>query len=444
LGVMLYLWRRSALLFNDVKFRSIFGFITDGFEQNYAFWEVVVYGRKLLIISISAWPDLSRPAELALYQVVGVAAMLLHYAFKPFDNRSGELLDRVELYGLCSFLLLVTFMQVVLLANPSSEYDLLPVLMVCGILGMASVIMETHTSVLRFYMSLCLAGFFTILGVMYWVAGGIDNRQRTALMILGFALVLSACYIAWLCVRVIRGCGEAMAEGLTRLRLATDQKFLKAASTDAVQLALHARHMLSESVPYGSLFTKPAMPPKPSQALGAKLQRAVMEAHFETLGAKIWFDTKTRELVLGLHPDNFAGDARITNYMRRKLVASGPFLTDEERRFIAMGFRNALMHLIVDCDTNTVHCALLELLLRSTFVWQRRVEKKTSDQQEMAAESDSIEHFVDEMFDEATFETTMTAANFSEHLEKFTRMPKDKIAELSEAFLYAHGKHVYL
>eukprot|EP00444_Apocalathium_aciculiferum_P021774 CAMPEP_0183459046 /NCGR_PEP_ID=MMETSP0370-20130417/134766_1 /TAXON_ID=268820 /ORGANISM="Peridinium aciculiferum, Strain PAER-2" /LENGTH=38 /DNA_ID= /DNA_START= /DNA_END= /DNA_ORIENTATION= len=38
----------------------------------------------------------------------------------------------------------------------------------------------------------------------------------------------------------------------------------------------------------------------------------------------------------------------------------------------------------------------------------------------------------------------MTAANFSEHLEKFTRMPKDKIEELSEAFLCAHGKHVDL
>lgn len=440
--VSLYLARNRARIFDDVQFRACFCFISDGYERGWIWWECIVYARKILIIAVGAWPDLTRPAELAMYQVVGVFAMLLHYFAKPFDNRSGEILDRLELYGMCCFLVLVTFMQVVLLADPKSEYDLLPVLLACTVLGVSAVFMETHTSMMRFYASMGVAGFFAIVLILYLLSGGLQNRQRSALMLLCFGLVLNVGYVLLLAWKVLKQIGEGLAEYFVRRQLAQDNQFLMGASQDALTIAVHAKHMLAHSVPYGSFFRKPVMPPKPSRSLAAGLQSYIMRAHFDNFPARVWFDVRSRELVLGLHPEHFANEQRISNYMRRKMAASGPFLTDEERRFIAMALRDALLHLIVDCDQNMVHCSLLELLIRSAFVWHTRQECVTELDQHgnfrVTQGPGAKDGFVKQCFEAETFEQSMTAADFSGHIGKFLRMPIGEVEELVEAFLKQH------
>jgi len=332
--------------------------------------------------------------------------------------------------------------QFVLLSDPQSEHDLLAMLVTGTLLAAASVVMLAQRSSSRLYGSICLAGFFLVLTVMYLFAGGEDNRALTAFLILGLAIVLNACYICWLLAKILRQLCEAIAEVLARRKVAEQQEFLQAASKDAVQLALNARTMISESVPFGKLVSKPAMPKIPGRTLLGKLQHAVMDVHFDTAGARIWFDVQTSELVLGLHPDKFSNDPKISSYMRRKLAAAGPFLTDEERSFVAMGLRDALMHLIVECDTNTVHCTLLEFLIRAAFTWHARQERKerealTSQEPETVpiAEDDSPEAFVAQMFDEKTFQHSMTAADFQAHMERFTKLPKEKTVILRNAFL---------
>lgn len=446
-GIMTrYIWWRRANLFNDVQLRARVGFISDGYEQRWAFWEGVIYVRKLIIILISVWPDLTRQAEMAWYQVIGVAAVLLHYSCKPFDNRSGELLDRIELYGLCLFLLQVTFIQFVLLADPSEQYDLLAVLVSCMLISIASLLFVVRASFARFYAATVLAVFFFALTVTYWFSGGVAKRELTAFSMMAMAIAMNACFVAWLVILISRQIVEAVAETLSRKNGAAKKDVPHPPSNGKVH---------KEGLSVQSFFSKPAVP-----KLFAMLWQRIMNAHFDSLGALIWFDTETQELVLGLHPDRFANDKRISSFIRRKLVATGPFLSDEERQFVAMGLRDAFMHLIVECDMNTVHCSLLEFIVRAAFAWHRIQEEVLHKQQSEASshggdspESNALPartgavgdasdaaHFVEMLFDQATFDQAIRAADFQAQLDKFTKMSKEEVVRLVDKFLEVHAE----
>lgn len=452
MGLMIYVWKNRERLTIDVQLKAIVGFVSDGYEQRWACWEGVVYIRKVLIILISVWPDLTRPAEMAFYQVIGIGSVILHYLAKPFDNRSGELLDKVELYGLCFFLLQVTSLQFVLLADPGARYDLLSVFGVALLVAFGAVLVaRSKMSFVRFCGSIVLGIFAVVLLVMYWCASSASTRQLTSALHLGFATFLNACFICQLLFWVFKQTGEAVAESAARSRFAEQQAFLSDASKDVVHLALKTQNMLAESLPFGTLDPKAKMPALPGRSLWSRIQGAVMDAHFQTLGAKVWFDTGTKELVLGLHGDILAKDKQLTSYTRRKLAASGPFLTDEERSFIAMGLRDALMHMIIECDTNMIHCTLLEFLIRVTFAWHVLQEEHSdrdcgvTDASEAGSEGEREEHkrlsFAATLFNESTFEKGITAADFQAQLDKFTKMSKTEVATLLESFVAERRKH---
>jgi len=449
-----YIWTRRARLRCDIHLRARIGFVSDGYEQRWAFWEGVIYARKLIIILISIWPDLTRQAEMAWYQVIGVSAVLLHYSCKPFDNRSGELLDRVELYGLCLFLLQVTFVQFVLLADPSEQYDLLAVLLSCLLISVASLLFVVRSSLVTFYADTILAVFLFALTVTYWFAGGPPKRELTAFAMLFMAVMLNACFVAWLAFLITKQIIEAVAEILARNKMRAEKRSLSKSAPETVHNKLKHSKSIAQAM-FSGFFSRV---PLPKWFSIKDLWHKIMSAHFDSLGALVWFDTETQELVLGLHPDRFANDKRISSYIRRKLVALGPFLSDEERKFIAMGLRDAFMHLIVECDMNTVHCSLLEFLMRAAFAWHRVQEEghhnaigdeTPMDESEgslpgrrVSVASDAAEaaRFVDMLFDQATFDQGIRAADFQAQLDKFTKMSKEEVARLVDRFLEVHAE----
>jgi len=161
------------------------------------------------------------------------------------------------------------------------------------------------------------------------------------------------------------------------------------------------------------------------------------EAH---TGALITFDPGSRELVLGLHPDTYMDDANLSAYTRRQLARLGPFLTDDERNFIAMGLQNALVHMIVECDTNEIHCNLLEFLIRTVFVWKfQRHLKEKEGKKVLDREEDNYENL---LFDDRTYEEGLTAADFQSQLEKLTMMSMTEVNALLESFQVAYDLNV--
>merc|ERR1712137_642566 len=88
--------------------------------------------------------------------------------------------------------------------------------------------------------------------------------------------------------------------------------------------------------------------------------------------ALVRFDTGRGDLVLGLHPGTIMNNPGLSAYARRQIAKKGPFLTDEEREFIAMSLRDALVHVIDTCNMNKVHNSMLEFLIRTTFVWKHQ------------------------------------------------------------------------
>jgi len=99
------LWRfRTQLLCDDVRKR--FGFLYNGFELRYYYFESVYMFRKVLILLFFTFPDMS--VRMVLLVLISWAFILLHIRYQPFDNRSYLCLDRLEAMNLRALTVTVT------------------------------------------------------------------------------------------------------------------------------------------------------------------------------------------------------------------------------------------------------------------------------------------------------------------------------------------------
>jgi len=201
---MLFLWKHRDDLTSNTQLKICWTFLSDGYEKQYIYWEGIIHLRRVLVILISCWPPLSRMVQLTFYQIIGACAFLAHLAFKPFDNRGGELLDRIELYGICLFVLMVTVVQIILLMGTSPHRELIPVLF-NGTMITLSFLLFSHGSdtVMRF------GGFGVIvclcaLMLLCWISTpGSSGWKSTAFLFVMVAVVLNGLYSIWMSVHVL-------------------------------------------------------------------------------------------------------------------------------------------------------------------------------------------------------------------------------------------------
>merc|ERR1711920_977949 len=137
------------------------------------------------------------------------------------------------------------------------------------------------------------------------------------------------------------------------------------------------------------------------------------------------------------------------------------------------------LHLIVECDTNTIHCSLLEFMVRCAFAWNWQDENRgptervggsggehlwsgqeesmtpdaasvvlgspvlgLNDNYHMTKIEDDPRTLYEIMFDNRTFSNGMIAKDFQAQLQRLTTMTKSDIEEMLEGFFVARQKHV--
>lgn len=433
----LFLCRHRASLSSDRHFKAMVSFVADGYEPRFLYWECIVQLRRLLIILITAWPGLTRPAEAALYQVVGVAAVLAHFSCMPFDNRAGELLDRIELYGLCLFVALVTAVQASFLGSRADAYGLSVTLLSAASVCLASTCLCSARRSLDRFFCCGLAACCTGVLVFCWASGpDHDNGQLVALVLLAGAVIANCAFVVWLAAHILRSSRTALAELIVRARLTEDRErraLRRAAPSEAWQLALNTPHMLADSAPIGSLLPKRPMPDLPGRTCLHRIQGALLQSHAGSTGGMIRFDPRLNELVLGPHPDTYMDDARISAHMRRELASLGPCITDAERQFLAMGLQDALMHILIERDAYMVPCGLLEFLVRLAFC--RRQLAREGDLKGHPEGPMSCADVRGLLFDERTFQEGMDAADLQAYLQQIMSMSTKQVEELLVCFM---------
>jgi hypothetical protein len=437
------------------------GWFSDGYESRYAYWEGVVHVRRFVFILIGIWPQLSRASELALYQVTSVLAMLLHLSVKPFDNRAGELLDEIELYGLSFFQMLVVSLQVVLLANPEgADFDLVTIFFTGAILVCSSAFLCTSVQSVSFFLRVVVTVLFSIMVAFCYM----DEELRDAMCfsLIALAYALNALFILWMLWKVLGEISVLVAHQSSRVAAI---KEVKAEKNRLVQKQLtdeSHRHHKGQPQSSGAVPRALALPSRSRMCL--KRLRKMLSGANSGSGALIHFDAVAGDLVLGLHPDTYMNDPSLSAYTRRMLARLGPFLTDEEREFVAMSLHDAIFHIIVECDYDRISVHLLEFLLRYTFAsyYQKKILLGEMDDDENADEpkalawgyektdadstSRSMSHihttgsrakaqFLELFWDSEVFRVGMTAEAFQAQLMQITLMPRVQAEEMLSRFL---------
>jgi len=456
--VALFLFVHRETLGGDAEMKTHVGFLSDGYESAFVYWEGVVHIRRVAFVIIGMWPGLARASELALYQVVAVVALIVHLSKKPFDNRGGELLDEIELYGLNLFQLLVICMQVVLLADPEGkDYDLVTVFLTCAILCASTTLLcpnlQSFSMVSRIMVSLLFAGMVSLCFM--------DQKFRhpMAFSLVGLAYVANILFILWLAWQVSDQLGQFMVDESGRMgakRLAKEEE--KKAIQDKLTSETHRRHkdtaQATSHIQMGRLFKSH------SKSCFSRLSNCLSCLDASGSGALIYYDVHNHELVLGLHPETYMHDPSLSAYTRRMLARLGPFLTDEEREFVAMSLHDAIAHIIIECDYDKITVHLLEFLIRYTFAshFHKRELLGGTHQEDDDSEVPMVwgipkigltmsvsklkTNLVDLMFDHEVFKIGITSTDFQSVMMQITMMPKIECEELLNKFLEKHAVYV--
>merc|ERR1719491_947612 len=113
-----------------------------------------------------------------------------------------------------------------------------------------------------------------------------------------------------------------------------------------------------------------------------------------------------------------------------------------------MSLHDAIKHIIVECDYDKIHVALLEFLMRITFAWKHHKrelvgehpDEDDNEPKPMAwgeqkpklnlSGSKLGSNLMQLMFDEEIFKQGMTAADFQEELTRITMLPRTDVEEL--------------
>ncbi|CAK0891029.1 unnamed protein product [Prorocentrum cordatum] len=354
-------------LANDFQFQARYCLVLDGYSSSFAYWEGVVWLRRGLLLLVGAWPNLSRSAEFVLYQVIGVVFLLIHMWTKPFDSRMGEFLDRVEQNGLCLFLLLVSSVQVLLIAE--GEGALLPVLLCAASFALALLLSEVGGSeqwvlLARFEDAPPTVGLL----VFCWASGPEEQRAAFFAVLLA-AVALCALFALWVVLGVLAQLQKALSELFERQR------------------NFEAKHLEGEPRPEscGCLGAGEEQVQQPAPGRGGRGARSPGRApgagqDVAHPGAPVEA-ARARALRHG-HPGAGARAAPRPLPIRHEHVGVRAQAAVEagalpvghgERRAVATSLRDGLLHLIFDCDQVVVHGHLLEFLVRVAFA--RRFEE---------------------------------------------------------------------
>eukprot|EP00929_Paragymnodinium_shiwhaense_P081030 TRINITY_DN42311_c0_g1_i2.p1 TRINITY_DN42311_c0_g1~~TRINITY_DN42311_c0_g1_i2.p1 ORF type:complete len:264 (-),score=49.95 TRINITY_DN42311_c0_g1_i2:213-1004(-) len=246
----------------------------------------------------------------------------------------------------------------------------------------------------------------------------------------------------WMALKIVHEIHIAVSDSLSRRQADESRRRRSFGRPKGLQLAMNARNLMSNQSQGGALDLRPELPPTQKFSIRQWLSDTFQStsALFEET-AQVRFDTQTGDLVLGLHPATYMNDPRLSAYARRQLAKLGPFLTDEEREYIAMGLRDALVHVINQCDTNKVHNSMLEFLIRTTFVWkyQKRLLMSAATF-DARTESSAVlggtplDEWQELFFDPVVYKEGMSAEDFQAELERITTMAKEDVEALLEAW----------
>jgi len=449
----LFLWVKRFTLIGKPQWTSLLGFLCGGYEIRFVHWEGVVHLRRVLFILVGMWPELPRTSELTLYQIVASAAILTHLSFKPFDNRGGELLDEIELYGLCNFLLLATATQLVLLADPDgADYDLIPVMFTGALITISTLLLSQKT--LDEIVQAALIVFFLALIILSNL--GTYMRQMAAFVFITVALVSNLLFILWLLKEVLMESFNNLVEARARSRRKKEEKELGARESQAALAKGSKKRKSSNRTSQAELD----MHYKKEKPMLEKSLEKVFASARPTSGALIRFDAEAGELVLGLHPDTYMHDPQFSAYTRRLFARLGPFLTDEEREFVAMALADAVRHVIVECDYDIIDVRMLEFLIRITFAWKYQRRESMGELEELdgtikpmvwgedneefvgrsmsKSSTEKRSAFFELLFDDKIFKHGMTAADFQEEMHEITTMKEKDVQDLLTRFLNRH------
>merc|ERR1711865_267137 len=102
-GLYGYIARREkAGELQSAFIQRTFGYLLEGYEPRSWYWELVMKKVDLLATAIITYTSLATDtrAKVLLYAVLASVAITVQISYKPYDNRSVNLLDHVENFGL--------------------------------------------------------------------------------------------------------------------------------------------------------------------------------------------------------------------------------------------------------------------------------------------------------------------------------------------------------
>eukprot|EP00746_Dinoflagellata_sp_MGD_P124919 gnl/MRDRNA2_/MRDRNA2_59582_c0_seq1.p1 gnl/MRDRNA2_/MRDRNA2_59582_c0~~gnl/MRDRNA2_/MRDRNA2_59582_c0_seq1.p1 ORF type:complete len:2264 (-),score=319.83 gnl/MRDRNA2_/MRDRNA2_59582_c0_seq1:32-6823(-) len=507
LALYFFLKANKAKMSISIRIRALTGFVADGYESDFFYWEAVVQLRRFAYLFIAVLPNMNRAGELALYQIISIGSIVLHLNAKPFDNRAGEMLDKIELYGLLNFFLLVSALQVIFLVDASSSMDMVPAFITGFLVFFSSFFVKRRFLGHGWFFKAVGLGYFAGVLIVYSLGSEGELRQLAAFLFFMMAATLNLYYVLWVALKSLLQIRKSAADAFIAKRRPPD------AATEESGSGSPSRASARRSTAGQAAGRKTGVPGRGSrntvvrgstsmldialakdQNSGAegggwlvKLQAFLARAESKSQGALIRYETSSNELILGLHPDTYMNDPHLSAYARRTLARSGPFLTDQEREYVSMALKDCLQHVIVGCSSDRVNCGLLEFLCRLAFTWKFR-------KQELSAQADdpepsatqalaqqvgpkkgalsnaimvqpsskdedpskggvtavgglvakmagakwrkkAVHNLTKMMFDEATFEQGMTAADFQLELMQVLNISKRKFDELFKDFM---------
>lgn len=490
----------------NVRIRALTGFVADGYESDFFYWEAVVQLRRFAMLFIAVLP-VDRSGELALYQLVSIGSIVLHLNAKPFDNRAGELLDKIELYGLLNFFLLVSVMQVIFLVDMSSRMDMLPAFVTGLLVFFAAFFVKRnflgHSWIFK-AVGLC---YFAGVLVVYSLGSEGELRQLAIFLFFMLAATLNLYYVLWVALRALQQIRKSAADAFIASRTAAKEMPAEESPTGGSPTRAGGRRSSGGSSPGGRGGRSPkgrgsvlrGSTSMLDQALDrnagaettgflSKIQAFLAKSEGKSQGALIRYEPGTNELILGLHPDTYMNDPHLSAYARRTLARSGPFLTDQEREYVSMALKDCLQHVIVSLASERVNVGLLEFLCRLAFAWKFRKQELGKEKEEGVGENSTAltnkvnfggsqtimvapnpapkvhdeepgtgsitavgglvakmagakwrrkaqNNLTRMMFDQATFENGMTAADFQSELQQVMNMSKRKFDEIFKDFM---------
>jgi len=449
--------RSWQMIEDDPRWKSIYMFFADGYEDGKAWWEALPQLRRAVCFLIPVLP-VSRETQLGIFTAVMLLLLALHVKVKPFDNRAYELLDRLELYSLMlaaylGLTLLVCYYSLPYYGNRDTQ--LLPVIV--SMASMALVMMHTRLSFLfhQFLGKFVLLLWACLFLYVYLGFQSTAESKKAAVTVLFFGMLLMhGCFAVWCLGMMSAKVKASAAEGFVRSKVKLVNAMLAEAKKDADHHTDGQPTWTSRGRSTGSNDMNQVKQILSRKETAAPLELAVaavrdskMESCYDSMmirmaqsrlhrkEAVVRLDHHTGSLILGLHPDALESeDGSISMSARKLLAESGPFLSIDERGMVAMSLYQALQHVLVECALEVISTDILEFLIRWAFAAKYRRERVTEKMhQKHTVEKEpgkvGLEVSAAGLLKAKIAERGMTAEQFQSELLIVNRMDRKRLEE---------------